>query len=509
MDFSLILEEWSYIPDVTWDILTNPSLLLAVAGGSLIGLLVGMLPGLSAVMSMSLLLGFTFAVPAEEGIGLLIGVYVGAISSGGVTAILLNMPGTPAAAATTLDGFPLAKAGRAKEALAAAFSGSFTGDMLGQLATLVLLPFIAVLAMQLGDWEFFLVAMIGIVLAGALAAANPLKGWIVAALGLVTAMVGMEVLWGYPRFGYTQELRRGFEFVPALIGLFGISEVLMVLRHKQPYKMQATTEWVGMNLKLLKEKFGTVLRSTLVGVGMGIVPGAGESASPWIAYEWARRRSKTPEEFGKGSMEGIIAAETANNATSGGALIPAMVFGIPGSGPTAIMIAALFMHNIRPGPMLMIEWPGFIVMLVMLFWLSAIFTRLFAVLLSPFFVKILSSPREIILPIAVVLGVLGSWAAGFTMFDVYTMLGFGILGFFLRARGFPLAPMVLGILIGGIVDTSLRRALMTYQGDFLAMLTRPVGMVLLTILILAVVTQLRSYFRDRRVRNVETAPAEE
>jgi putative tricarboxylic transport membrane protein len=498
VNVDLILREWSYLPSVTLEVLTDVWLLFFVAFGAFIGLMVGMLPGLSAVMAMSLLLGFTFAVPADEGLGLLIGVYVGAISAGGVTAILLNIPGTPAAAATTLDGFPLAKQGKAKEALSAAFGGSFTGDMLGQLCTLLFLPAIAVLAMRLGDWEFFLVAMVGVTMAGALAASNPLKGWIVAMLGLVCAMVGMDSLWGYPRFGYTRELMRGFNFVPALIGLFGISEVLAVLRQVVPYQLTTRPGFVGIDFRFLAGNIGNVLRAVLVGVGMGIVPGAGESASPWIAYEWARRRSRHPELFGKGSLEGVIAAETANNATSGGALIPALVFGIPGSGPTAILIAALFMHNIRPGPLLMIEWPGFVVLIVMLFWVAAIFTRLFAVVLSPFFVHILTSPRELVLPIATALGVLGSWAAGFTRFDVYTMLGFGIAGFFLRARGFPLAPMVLGILVGNIVDTSLRRALLTYRADLLGMLMRPVAMVLLAIVLLTIVSQLRGYIRRAR-----------
>jgi putative tricarboxylic transport membrane protein len=504
MNVDLIMREWGRLPGVALETLSDPMLLLMVALGSFIGLMVGMLPGLSAVMAMSLLLGFTFAVPADEAIGLLIGIYVGAISAGGVTAILLNIPGTPAAAATTLDGFPLARQGRAKEALSAAFGGSFTGDMLGQLCTLIFLPVIAVLAMQLGDWEFFLVAMLGVVMAGALAAANPLKGWIVALLGLTVAMVGMDALWGVPRFGYTTELTRGFNFVPALIGLFGISEVLSVLRSRTPYRLTTRAGFVGIDFRFLAGNIGNVLRSVGVGVGMGIVPGAGESASPWIAYEWAKRRSKHPELFGKGSLEGVVAAETANNATSGGALIPALVFGIPGSGPTAILIAALFMHNIRPGPLLMLEWPGFVVLIVILFWLAAIFTRLFAMALSPFFVHILTSPRELVLPIAVTLGVLGSWAAGFTLFDVHTMLAFGIIGYFLRARDFPLAPMVLGILVGGIVDTSLRRALLTYHADFTAMLLRPVGLVLLALLILIIVSQLRSYVQ--RVQRGDPAP---
>lgn len=497
MDWSLVFQEWRLLPSITLEVLSSAPILLTIVSGATVGMLTGMLPGLTAVMAMSLLLGFTFIVPPDMGLALLISVYVGAISSGGVTAILLNMPGTPAAAATILDGFPLARQGRAKEALGAAFTGSLVGELLGELLTLVLLPLVAVVALMMGDWEIFLIALIGLALAGALAGKNPLKGWLAALLGVATAMVGMEEIWGYSRFGYTSELTRGIEFVPALIGLFGLAEVFTVLRSKIPYRIEAQTGRVHFKLRLLKENFTTILRSTLIGVGTGIVPGIGESAAPWISYDMARRNSKRPEEFGKGSLEGVIAAETANNATSGGALIPTLVFGIPGSGPTAILIAALFMHNIRPGPLLMIEFPGLVASVVLYFWLSAISARVMAITLSPYFIRILSSPREILLPIAASMGVLGAWAAGFTLFDVYTMFVFGVLGYLLRQRGFPLAPMVLGLLIGGVLDTSLRRALITYSGEFGAMLMRPAGLVLIALLVVSVVINIRSGVRDR------------
>jgi putative tricarboxylic transport membrane protein len=498
LDWSLVFQEWQLLPSVAFNILTSLPILLMIVIGTTVGFLTGMLPGLSAVMAMSLLVGFTFIVPPEQGLALLISVYVGAISSGGVTAILLNIPGTPAAAATIMDGFPLTKQGKAHEALGAAFSGSLIGEILGEFFTLLLLPLVAIVALMLGDWEIFLIALVGLTLAGALSGKNPLKGWITALLGVAIAMVGMEAIWGYPRFGYTTELVRGFGFVPALIGLFGLSEVLTVLRHKIPYKIEAQVGRVTFNIGLVKEKFGTIIRSTLIGVGTGIVPGIGESAAPWLAYDMARRRSKNKEEFGKGSLEGVLAAETANNATSGGALIPALVFGIPGSGPTAILIAALFMHNIRPGPLLMIEWPGLVAEIVVLFWLSAISTRVMAILLSPYFIKILSSPREILLPIAASLGVLGAWAAGFTRFDVYAMVAFGIVGYLFRQREFPLAPMVLGILVGGVLDTSLRRALITHSADFGAMFMRPAGLILLAVLVFAIVANLRSFAKDRK-----------
>jgi len=508
MDWSLVLQEWKLLPEVFLRLVSNPMLMLTLALGGITGMIAGMLPGISAVMSMSLLLGFVFRVPSEIGLGLLIAIYVGAMAAGGVTAIMVNIPGTPAAAATCMDGFPLAKQGRVKEAVEASFSGSFVGEMLGEAVTLVLLPFIALIALKLGDWEIFLVALVGITLAGALSGDNPLKGWISALIGLVIAMVGMEDIWAYPRFGYTTELMRGFNFVPALIGLFGLSEVFIVLKMKTPYQILGEGGWVTINVKLIWKHMATIIRSVMVAVGIGIVPGVGESAACWLGYDLARRRSRNKDNFGKGEVEGVIAAEAANSATSGGALIPSLVFGIPGSGPTALLIAAMFMYGIRPGPMLMIERPGFVAEIVILFWLCAIFNRLGAMLISPTFIRILSSPREILLPIAAALGVLGAWAAGFTRFDIYSMLGFGVLGFFFRQKNYPLAPMVLGILVGRFADTSLRRALLTYSENLTQMLTRPFAVILLIFLIFTIVSQVRSWRRKRRKSLESTANSE-
>ncbi|SFM46600.1 tripartite tricarboxylate transporter permease [Thermodesulforhabdus norvegica] len=491
MDWSLVVQEWKLLPHVIVTILSNPSLILTVFLGAVLGLVVGMLPGLSAVMAMSLLMGFVFKVPADVGFGLLIAIYVGAMAAGGVTAIMVNIPGTPAAAATVMDGFPMAKAGRAKEAVEASFSASFVGEILGEGCTLLLLPFIAVAALKLGDWEIFLVALLGITLAGALSGDNPLKGWISAFIGIVIAMVGMDEIWAYPRFGYTAELQRGFNFVPALIGLFGMAEVFMVLKSHRPYQITGEGGWIFINFRLIGRYFVTILRSVLVAIGIGIVPGVGESAACWVGYEMARKRSRNRANFGKGEVEGVIASEAANSATSGGALIPTLIFGIPGSGPTAILMAAMFMYGIRPGPMLMIEQPGFVAEVVCLFWLSAICSRLGGIILSPAFIHILSSPREIVLPVAAALGVLGAWAAGFTLFDVYCMLGFGVLGFFLRLRNYPLAPMVLGILVGKIADTALRRALITYGDNYLGMLIRPFSIIMLAFLIFTVYSQVK------------------
>src|SRR5699024_6993671 len=270
---------------------------------------------------------------------------------------------------------------------------------------------------------------------------------------------------------------------------------------RKPYKMEgkpgrAITRW---DLLRKPRNVINIVRSSLIGVVMGMVPGAGESASPWIAYDVARRQSKEPEKFGKGSHEGLIAADTANQATSGGALIPTLTLGIPGSGPTAILLAALFMYGVHPGPSLIVEEPGFIATVIALFLISAVIMRFLAYFASTYFIKLLSIPRGIILPIAVALGTIGAWGVGFTLFDIQVMLIAGLLGYILRTRGYPLAPLVLGVLIGPIADQSLRRAIITYGGDFAAMFTRPVGLVIIGVLALVVLQRvINSQLRKRK-----------
>jgi putative tricarboxylic transport membrane protein len=492
VDWTLLTQEWTLLPKMVLEVLTNPQTLMGVVAGGLLGMIGGILPGISAVMAMSLMLGFIFKLPVDAGLGLLVGIYTGAIYGGSVTAILLNMPGTPAAAATVLDGHPMARKGKSREAVGIATWSSFFGEIGGELGTFLFLPFIATVALRLGDWEVFLVALVGLTLAGALGASNPIKGWIAAFAGFLIAMIGTDPIWGNFRYGYTPELMRGIQFIPVLIGLFGVTEVFWVLREKIPYQLTEKPGRMIAKLSEFKGKAKLVFRSVLIGLGVGIVPGVGESVAPWLAYDAAKRKSKHPEDFGEGSTEGIIAPEVANNATSGGALIPMLVLGIPGSGPTAVILAALFMYGIRPGPMLIIESPGFIGKFIFLFWVSAVVFRLLSWVLSKYFIRILSVRREVILPVAIGLGVIGAWGVGFSTFDVGVMFIFGILGFLMRLRGFPMAPMVLGVLVGPVADQSLRRALITYSGELGNMFTRPFGLILLAVFVFMMYGQIRA-----------------
>jgi putative tricarboxylic transport membrane protein len=495
MRWDLVIREWALFPQSALTLLTSPQTLLSLICGSALGMVVGAMPGLTAVMAMALLLGFVFRLPMEWGLAILIGIYTGAMFGGGITAIMINIPGTPAAAATAMDGFPLARQGRAREAIGAVITASLVGELLGELCTLIFLPVVMLAALRIGDWEVFIIAVFGLMIAGALAGRSVLKGWIAAVAGLLIAMVGLDPLFATPRFVYSMELSRGLGFVPALIGLFGLSEVFMVLRERRPYQVLGHPGAAIIDWSVVPRYFRTILRSTLVGLGIGIVPGVGESVAPWVAYDLARRKSPQPEQFGKGAMEGVVAAEVADNATSGGALIPTLVLGIPGSGPTAVLLAALFIYGIRPGPTVLIDRPGFIAFIVVLFWGSALLTRLLAKPLSSLLIRALSAPREIILPAAAALGLLGAWASGFTRLDITSAFAFGIIGYFMRVRGYPIPPMVLGILIGSILDAALRRAILTHAAAPLEVFTRPVGMVLLVFLLVMLGSGLR--FRGR------------
>jgi putative tricarboxylic transport membrane protein len=495
MRWDLVVQEWVLLPSSWLALLTSPYTLLSLAGGSALGLVVGVMPGLTAVMAMALLLGLVFRLPMEWGLAILIGIYTGAMFGGAITAIMLNIPGTPAAAAAVMDGFPLAKQGRAREAIGAVITASLAGELLGGLCTLIFLPLVVLAALRIGDWEVFIITVFGLMIAGALAGRSVLKGWIAAIAGLLIAMVGLDPLFAVPRFVYTMELSRGFGFVAALIGLFGLSEVFMVLRERKPYQIMGNPGSAIIDWSVIPRYFKTIIRSTLAGLGIGIVPGVGESVAPWVAYDVARRKSSNPEQFGKGAIEGVVAAEVADNATSGGALIPTLVLGIPGSGPTAILLAALFLYGIRPGPTLLIDRPGFIAFVIVLFWGSALLTRIVVKLLSSVLIRALSVPREIILPAAAALGLLGAWASGFTRLDIMSAFAFGIVGYIMRVRGFPIPPMVLGILIGSILDAALRRAILTHSAAPLEIFTRPVGLVLLAFLLIVLISGLR--FRSR------------
>jgi putative tricarboxylic transport membrane protein len=458
----------------------SPGVLFHVAWATLLGIVVGALPGLTATLGVALLTTLTFKMAASDAILILICMYVGAIYGGSRSAILLNIPGTPANAATTLDGFPLAKRGEAGRAMGIATTGSFLGTLIGVFFLATIAPVLAEFALRFGAFEFFWLAIFGIVVSGHLTALeDPLKGWIAGFLGLLVAMVGQEGIHAYPRFAYgSTDLAGGLGLLPALVGAFGFSEVLIVMQQPAADMVRTATDRVIPRLHDILRYWRTVLRSGVIGTAMGIIPGVGEDLGAWASYAAARRASREKELFGRGSIEGLMAAETGNNAAVPGAVIPVLTLAVPGSAPAAVLLAAMFIHGVRPGPLIMLEFPTFISEVVAMMLLASAGMLVFGLLLTRPLLYVLAVPRERLMPLIFVLCTIGSFAIASRLFDVYVMLGFGVLGFVLRAMGYPMAPLVLGLVLGDILDKSLRRGLVLSDGGLGPFFTRPISLVL-------------------------------
>lgn len=462
-----------------------------VAWATLLGIFVGALPGLTATMGVALLTTLTYALDRDAAILTLICMYVGAIYGGSRSAILLNIPGTPASAATSLDGFPLAQQGKAAYAMGLATVGSALGTIVGIILLVLLAPPLAEIALRFGSFEFFWLALFGVIISGQLTAGtSPLKGYIAGILGLLIAMVGSDGLHAHVRFTFGfSDLNGGIGLIPAMVGAFGFAEVLMVMwRPKAEAITPAEEDRRGLpRLAHLWKYKQTVAQSGVIGTVVGILPGVGEDIGAWASYAVARRTSPERDQFGKGSMEGLTAAETGNSAVVPGALIPALTLAVPGSAPAAVLIAALFIHGIRPGPMIMIEQPEFIYSVAAMLLFATIAIAVFGLSMTRFFTLVLRVPRELLMPVVFTLCVIGPYALTQRLFDVWVMVAFGILGFALRRMDYPMPPLVLGIILGKLLDDNLRRGLTLSNGDITPFFTRPISAGFVVIIVVSIV----------------------
>lgn len=458
----------------------TPLALFHVFWSTLLGIIIGALPGLTATMGVALVTTLTYKLPPDLAILILICVYNGAIYGGSRSAILLNIPGTPANAATTLDGFPLAKQGLAGKAMGIATSGSVLGSLIGMFFLATVAPVLGNYALKFQSFEFFWLAIFGIVIAGHLTALeDPIKGWIAGFLGLLVAMVGQEGIHAYERFSYgTTELLGGFALIPAMVGAFGFAEVLTVMRDPAAEVVQEARDSIIPRLGEVFRYWRTIIRSGLIGTIIGIIPGVGEDIAAWVSYAAARRKSKERDKFGKGAIEGLMAAETGNNACVPGAIIPALTLAIPGSAPAAVLLAAMFIHGVRPGPMIMVESPQFVYQVVAMVFFSTVGMLIYGFTLTKPLLWVLAVPRTRLMPVVFVLCTIGSYAITQRTFDIWVMIGFGAFGFVLREMKYPMAPMVLGIILGDILDKNLRRGLVLTDGDLTPFFTRPICLVL-------------------------------
>lgn len=488
-----MFSEWLYLPQVFVSFLGDPMVWVFMLIGVVLGYIVGVIPGLGPTMGMALCLGVVFRLEYTQGVALLVGIFVAACGSGGITASLINIPGTPAAAATCMDGNALTKQGRGREAVGYSVFASVIGTMSGTVLIFLIQPFVTNIALKFGDWETFLFCLFGLMICGSIAGGSRIKGWIAALMGCLVSMVGADGVQSVLRFTFGKmELLSGFDSVIAMLGLFGIGEVLYTLREPEPERTVENPGYPIMNFRVLKKNIGNIIRSAFAGLWIGFIPGIGESAACWFSYDLAKRSSKEKEKFGNGSEEGIIAAEIADNACSAGALIPALALGIPGSSTAAIFLSAMYVMNLRPGPTLLIETPGFLCGLCVLLFVSAAIMGVVSFIFSKLTIRILTIPESLLMPLVAVLCAIGAYSATGTPFALIQLLIFGLIGYLMKLHHYPIAPFVLGLLIGPTADTSLRRALMQYSDNITAMITRPFGLGLIVVLVILFVLGVKS-----------------
>jgi len=466
--------------------------------GVIIGIIVGAIPGLTATMAVATAIPFTFGAEPVTGLVFLIGIYTGGITGGLISATLLRVPGTPSSIATLFDGYPMAKNGQPGRALGIATISSFIGGMFSAFCLIFISPPLANIALKMGPFEYFSLIIMALVMIASLIKGSTIKGLIVAVVGLLFGTVGMAPLGGTVRFSFGfNALEGGFSLIPVLIGLFAIPEIMRdIEKIRMPLeKIPTRLANVFPKLKELNQWKGNFLRSSITGTWIGLLPGIGGAAAGIIAYGQAKQASKHPEKFGTGIPEGIVASETANNATVGGALIPLFTMGIPGSAVDAVLLGGLMIHNLQPGPLLFQNHPDVVYTCFVSFVLSNLFLPIILFGGIRGIIKTLDIPKHIIHPAILIFCVVGTFACNNRMFDVWSLIVFGLIGYFFEKYGYNLQPFILGIMLGPIAEKELRVGLMASDGSFLPIIARPFSALFLAI---AIVSLVLPYFMSRR-----------
>ncbi|MFC4171127.1 tripartite tricarboxylate transporter permease [Microvirga sp. GCM10011540] len=474
---------------------TQPDLFALTAIGVFAGIYIGAIPGLSVTMAVSILISFTFSWDVNPALALIGGIFMGGVYGGSRSAILLNIPGAPSAIATAFDGYPLAKRGEAGIAIGISTVMSVVGGFLGIVALAVGAPAISEFALLFAPRDYFLLAIMGLLLVGSLSGESVAKGLFAGALGVAIGMVGLDPMTAESRFTFdTIELMNGIPYVVAMIGLFGISEALVQLHHLETPLVKQDVSRIVPPWSLVRKYLPLAFRSSATGVVIGALPGTGGDIAALMAYDQAKRSVKNPSHpFGHGAYEGLVAPEAANNAAVGGAFIPMLTLGIPGDAVTAVIIGALYIHGLKPGPMMMIETPHLFWFTVGNLTLATIFLLIFGLMGIRLFVKMVECPKGVLIPLIVILSVVGTYSIQNSVVHVYWMLGFGIAGYFLKTYGFEVGPIILGMILGPLMDASYRRAVLSTQDSFSLFLwdlaSNPITFVLAVSVVLLLLSQ--------------------
>jgi putative tricarboxylic transport membrane protein len=471
------------------------------------GLIVGALPGLTSTMAVALLVPITYGMDINHGLVLLVAVYIGGIAGGLVSASLLNIPGTPACVATTFDAYPMAKQGYAGRALSYGIFSAFLGGMFSFFCLVLLAPPLSSFALDFGPCEYFALVFFTLSCIVSISQNSLIKGFISGSAGLLLSCVGLSETDGMPRFDFGIDyLQSGFNVMPVLIGMFAVSQILVEVKHiYDPYNVMGANFSQREFWGVAKNVFGhwkNVLRSALIGTGIGILPGIGPGLSNIVAYLQAKSASKTPESFGTGNPEGIIASETASCASTGGAMIPLLTLGIPGDATTMMMLGAFMLQGVQPGPLLMRDNPQLIMLIYIAFFISVLLMLLMLINCIRLMVKALMLPREILYPVIVMLCVIGCYALNSSMFDVWVFFGMGLLGTVMAALRFPLLPLVLGLMLGRMAETQLRISITLGHGTLSAFLERPIAMLFIAASVFSVCYSLYRANKTRKTQAV-------
>lgn len=464
--------------------------LVLLLAGVIIGTIVGALPGMGASLPVALLLPVTYTMRMDTALMFLMAIFCGSMYGGSISAILFNVPGTGSAAATALDGYPLAEKGRAGDALTAAVVASFVGTCIGTFALLFFAPPLASAALSFGPPEYCVLGVFGLTIIATLAGKNIIQGAIGGCLGLLASCIGMDSVTGTSRFAFDQiYLYDGINLVWMVVGLFGVSQSFKLIQKLSGYgeaiKIQDYS--IKESVKLVCKDWKNMIRSGIVGTIIGAIPGTGGSVANWVSYDLAKRFSKHPEEFGKGTVAGVNASEAANNGVCGGALIPTLTLGIPGSEVTAILLGGMLIAGIDPGPNLFIKQAEYMYSLTFSLFLSGLMFLFLGLFGAKYFAKVLKVPNTIFAPMIICLASIGAYSVKQQFYGIVIMFVIGVIAYFLKNTGFPLPPMLIGLILGPIVESNLNRSLIMSHGSWNIFLTRPICLVFLALALASIV----------------------
>ena len=485
----------------------NPVCLMLILIGVIVGIIFGSIPGLSATMAIVLFLPMSFGMEPMNGISLLVGLYLGGISGGLISAILLKIPGTPSSISTVFDGSPMAEKGEAGKALGIGILYSFIGGLISIFALMFVSPYLAAVTLKFTPVEYFAVAIFSLTIIASLSGNSLLNGLLSGLFGIALSLVGMAPIDALTRFTFGQyQLLSGFDIVVILIGVFAVTDIILAGygRKHLADKMEKKAfqlKGFGITMAEFKGQIMNMIRSSLIGIGIGILPGIGGSTAGLLAYTAQKNSTKYPEKFGTGIIDGVIASETSNNAVIGGSLIPLLTMGIPGNTVTAIFLGGLTIHGISPGPLIFDKSGQYVYGIFLALIVANIFMIIFERGGLRIFVKLLDIPKHILLPIIMVCCVVGGYSSNSRIFDVWCIFLFGLLGLVFKKIKVPTTPLIIGFILGSMAEENLRRALQASNGDLSVFFTRPISLAFLVIAFVSVAMTLKKSYQAKKSEN--------